>query len=165
MNTSNAKLHYLKNVLGIKSLIVPEGYHPRAIENDSRVELAYQTFSGGNVLFLGKGVQKNFSIEEMQLLEKIIVALKLKFEKTDIANVKCLSKVVLVKELLQKSYSYVFLLGDDIHSLFRVGINSEFEENGIKFFSTFHPSQMIENPDLKKEAWAGFKSIMESIPR
>lgn len=148
--------------------MIPEDYRPRTAVEEPQVEFSFQTFNAGNVLFLGRFTNKqnrNFSIEELQLLEKIIVALKLKFEKTDIANVFTNSKPHLIQQIKDKNYSYIFLLGEEMHSLFGTSSNSQLEEDGLKFFSTFHPAEMIQNPELKKDAWAGFKSIMESLPR
>ena len=168
----NIRLHYIKNVLGIKSVMVPEGYSPQAQETMEPLELVFQTFNQGQVLFLAhfeSDLDKNFSVEEMQLLEKIIVALKLNFSKTDIAKVKLSaskniqSKNELIEELKSKKYSFIFLLGNEISSLFQN--KNFFKENGLEFFTTFHPKEMIQNPDLKKEAWTGFKGIMENLPR
>lgn len=168
----NPRLQYIKNVLGIKSVIIPEGYTPKqraapTLESKPAEpqEFSFQTFNKGAVLFLSEysqDAQKNFSVEEMQLLEKIIVALKLKFEKTDIAKVKNANKSELTETLKSKNYSYVFLMGEGINLFNKKG---QFEESGIQFFPTFHPHDMIKNPDLKKEAWNGFKGIMENLPR
>lgn len=170
MTNENARLQYIKNVLGIKSVIIPEGFVSKSfLKSAAQEELpqfSFQTFNQGPVLFLSdfKGDKdKNFSVEELQLLEKIIVALKLNFQKTDIAKVKTNSRSMLVNELKLKNYSYVFLLGEGIIKLF--GQKNEFTDSGLKFFSTFHPQEMIKDPDLKKDAWAGFKSIMENLPR
>ncbi|MES2769693.1 MAG: hypothetical protein V4596_11170 [Bdellovibrionota bacterium] len=167
MTSTQTRLQYIKNVLGIKSIIIPEGYQPKArIFSQNPMEFAFQTFNNGQVLFLSSFAEekdKNFSVEELQLLEKIIVALKLKFEKTDIAKVKHASKSQLALDLKSKNYSYVFLLGETISSLFQR--KNQFEECGVNFFATFHPQDMIQNPDLKKEAWNGFKVIMENLPR
>ncbi len=169
MNASTVRLQYLKNVLGIKSIIVPENYEAkRPVAEEVPAEFSFQTFNKGSVLFLSlfeNEKERNYSVDELQLLEKIIVALKLKFEKTDIAKVKTTSQGQLLMELLSKNYSYVFLLGDGIQSFFRSQQNTQFEAGGLKLFSTFHPKDMIQNPDLKKEAWNGFKSIMENLPR
>jgi len=165
--TLNPRLQYIKNVLGIKSVIIPEGYTPKKrVASAEPQEIAFQTFNKGAVLFLSSfsaESEKNFSVEEMQLLEKIIVALKLNFSKTDIAKVKNANKAELTESLKSKNYSYVFLMGESISSLFNK--NGEFEDSGIRFFPTFHPQDMIQNPDLKKEAWNGFKGIMENLPR
>jgi hypothetical protein len=165
MTKENTRLQYIKNVLGIKSVIIPKDYVAK-ISTDSAAEFSFQTFNEGAVLFLShfkKDEDKNFSVEELQLLEKIIVALKLKFEKTDIAKVKVSTKERLVADLKSKKYSYIFLMGKEISDLFAQ--KNEFEENGVKFFATYHPQDMIKNPDLKKEAWFGFKNIMENLPR
>lgn len=169
MHTSNVRLQYLKNILGIKSIIVPENYAPRvAVVEDHPTEFSFQTFNKGSVLFAATfedDKNKNFSVDELQLLEKIIVALKLKFEKTDIAKVKASSKNQLITDIKSKNYSYVFLLGENILSLFKQKQNTQFEQDGVKLFATFHPQEMIQNPDLKKEAWGGFKTIMENLPK
>lgn len=147
--------------------MIPEGYaaQKRAAFSKDPQEFSFQTFNKGAVLFLSdytNDKEKNFSVEEMQLLEKIIVALKLRFEKTDIAKVKNASKTELIESLKSKNYSYVFLLGETINLFNKTG---EFEESGVRFYPTFHPQAMIQNPDLKKDAWNGFKSIMENLPR
>lgn len=165
MSNLNTRLQYLKNVLGIKSIIIPKNYVAKLSVSEP-TEFVFQTFNEGQVLFLSAfetATDKNFNVEELQLLEKIIVALKLKFEKTDIAKVKVKSKNQLVADLKSKNYSYVFLLGSEISDLFQQ--KNEFQESGIKFYATFHPQDMIKNPDLKKEAWFGFKGIMENLPR
>lgn len=167
MTLLNQRLQYLKNVLGIKSVMIPEGYTPPKVDLPQNPnEFSFQTFNKGSVLFLGSytaELDKKFSVDELQLLEKIIVALKLNFQKTDIAKVNASSKVELANDLKAKNYSYVFLLGNDISQLF--GRKGQFEESGVKFFSTFHPQEMIKNPELKKEAWGGFKTIMENLPK
>lgn len=169
MTNENVRLQYIKNVLGIKSVIVPENYEPLVIE-ERPLEFSFQTFNQGQVLFLShfEGEKdKTFSVEEMQLLEKIIVALKLKFQKTDIAKVNTYSKTQLTSELKNKNYSYVFLLGDEMAKIFdqKNDQKNEFVFEDLRFFTTFHPQDMIQNPDLKKDAWMGFKSIMETLPR
>lgn len=165
MRNESVRLQYIKDVLGIKSVIIPEGLAAQAQDN---VAFSFQTFNEGPVLFLSdfkEDGDKNFSVEELQLLEKIIIALKLDFQKTDIAKVKTDSKSQLAKALKSKNYSYVFLLGEGISKIFGSVGSTEFTDEGLKFFSTFHPQEMIKNPDLKKDAWAGFKSIMENLPR
>jgi hypothetical protein len=164
MTNQNIRLQYIKNVLGIKSLIIPKNFVAKMPAQTT--EFSFQTLNEGPVLFLSHfegDADKNFSVEELQLLEKIIVALKLKFEKTDIAKVKTSSKAQLVADLKSKKYSYVFLMGEKLSQLFNQ--KNQFEESGLKFFATFHPKDMIKNPDLKKEAWFGFKNIIESLPR
>src|SRR3990167_8501367 len=99
----NIRLQYIKNVMGIKSVILPIDY---VAKMSSKVavpcDFSFQTLNDGQVLFLSHfegDKDKNFTVEELQLLEKIIVALKLKFEKTDIAKVNAQSKVQLILDL------------------------------------------------------------------
>jgi hypothetical protein len=164
MTNENIRLQYIKNVLGIKSVILPKDF--RGSSAVGAIEFSFQTSNQGPVLFLSHFEDENdkkFSVEELQLLEKIIVALKLNFQKTDIAKVKASSTSQLVNDLQSKNYSYIFLLGEDISKQF--GQKNEFTDSGLRFFPTFHPQEMIQNPELKKNAWAGFKSIMENLPR
>lgn len=178
MTSENIRLQYIKNVLGIKSVIIPRDFAPKyssekvpgsfllSSVQSCENEFIFQTLNQGPVLFLSSfddEMNKNFSVEELQLLEKIIVALKLNFQKTDIAKVKVNSRSQLVSDLKSKNYSYIFLLGEGISKLFNQ--KNEFTDSNLKFFTTFHPQEMIKNPNLKKDAWAGFKSIMENLPR
>lgn len=166
MTSENIRLQYIKNVLGIKSVIIPRDFAPKYSSEIEPCEFFFQTLNQGPVLFLSNfedKKDKNYSVEELQLLEKIIVALKLNFQKTDIAKVKANSRSQLVNDLKSKNYSYIFLLGEGISKLFHQ--KNEFTDSSLKFFPTFHPQEMIENPELKKDAWAGFKSIMENLPR
>jgi hypothetical protein len=166
-----ARLHYLKNVLGIHSFIAAEDYSQATA---TELEFFFQTQNKGNVLFLSafdEHESSNFSVDELQLLEKIIVALKLKFSHVDIAQVP-LSQVprssqALAQVLEEKNYSYVFLLGEKIAESFQTKnwLNSEVKVQNISFFSTFHPQDMLQKPDLKKDAWRGFQSILQHLPR
>ncbi len=173
--TANTKIDYLKNVLGIKSIMLPINYEPSTVSNSQdlarqeTVEMSFQTRGGGGVLFLGSSSgdsQETFTVQELQLLEKIIVALKLRFEKTSIAKIQKTPREALLSYLQENQFSYIFLLDSGVTALFPEShLNEEVVINNMRLFNTFHPKEMIDNPELKKDAWAGFKKIMENLPR
>lgn len=166
----NPRVDYLKNVLGIKSVMLPKNFEKSTTSlTPTPIEVAFQTRGNGPVLFLGqfqKQTEAAFAIDELQLLEKIIVALKLRFEATCIAKVAQVTPENLFQFLNENQFSYVIVLGNSFdHILPETKLNEEVVINNIKLLNTFHPREMIDNPDLKKDAWVGFKKIMENLPR
>jgi hypothetical protein len=61
-------------------------------------------------------------------------------------------------------------LGEKVSQLFhQKELNKEFDlhldDSKLKFFSTYHPKEMLQKPDLKKTAWQGFQTIMGNLPK
>lgn len=169
VNSENIKIKYLKEVLGIRQVLVSQAMSEKVVAPVNArhsLELLFDTQNPqSEVLFLSE--KAALGIEELQLLEKIIVALKIPFQKTDIAylNNSIEDKSQLIDFLSSKNYRFVFIQGQDLATHFSANswFGNTFEFNGITFFTTFHPRDMIQNTDLKKEAWSFFKSIISKI--
>lgn len=181
METSKIRLKYLKDVLGIKQVLISDqlrALHKERAELEATMVVASSTTEvqsynlifqvnskDADVLFLSH--QRSLSIEEMQLLEKIILALKIPFNKVDIAHVQesLYSKEGVSKTLQNSCYKYVFLQGEELSRALSNSnwFGSVYEFNTVKVFTTFHPQDMIRNPDLKKEAWTFFKTIIPTL--
>lgn len=172
---TEARLHYLKNVLGIHSVLGDFSLNAQSTLEPECDELSYQIQNHGNILFLAaslKNRQRQFLVEELQLLEKIIVALKLQFSKVDMAywntSIQSFCKQNLKKHLQAKSYDYVFYFGSEGTKLFGLhedALNKEFVDGKERFFITLHPQEMLQKPESKKEIWNGFQKIIPHLPR
>ncbi len=170
MATPHIRAQYLKDVLGVRSILIPEDVasQPSALirNQESSLELKYQTFNEGPFLFVSWFEDQNkHSIEELQLLEKIIIALKVPFQKTSIAVLqaeKSLLSLASVRKVTQ-GYPYVFLLGQVWSELLKINYGEERTIENQTYYLTFDTKDLMENPENKKMAWNQFKLIMPKL--
>lgn len=169
------RANYLKEVLGVQSVLVSPAESIIApetalseINTSQDLKLEYQTFNEGPFLFLGwSDLNSKLNIEEFQLLEKIIVALKIPFQKTSIALVQIEKSLLSLSQVVQvtRGYSFVFLMGDVWMDLFQLRFGQERVLDGQTFYSTYDVRSLIENSDNKKNAWNQFKLIIPKLQK
>lgn len=171
MATPHTRVQYLKDVLGIRSVLMPEQISTPQIagiveQAQPVAELQYQTFNDGPFIFVSwSEEQKKYSIEELQLLEKIIFALKIPFQKTSIAVLPIEKSMLTLSEIrkVTRGYPYVFLMGQVWSELLKISYGEERTIENQTYYLTFDPKDLMENQDNKKTAWNQFKQIMPNL--
>lgn len=165
------RANYLSEVLGVQSVLVSpaQTIEPKTQVADNmspELKLEYQTFNEGPFLFLGwSDLNSKLNIEEFQLLEKIIVALKIPFQKTSIALVQTEKSLLSLSQIVQatRGYSFVFLMGDIWSEHFQLKYGQERALENQTFYSTYDLKSLLENAENKKNAWNQFKLIMPKL--
>lgn len=170
LNQQNARALYLKNVLGIQNVILPKDHAtaPAIGVTAPSLDIQFQTFNEGPFLFLNyKDSQDSLDVEEMQLLEKIIVALKIPFHKTSIATTQGEFSQISLESLkgVTAGFEYIFLLGEVWSSVVQLVCGEQRNIEKQIFYSTYDLKSLIENADYKKLAWGQFKQIMPELQK
>lgn len=170
---TQTRLYYLKNVLGICSVMGDLSLDP--FSKSDHGQLYYQAQNHGKVLFMTSSFEDHLQLlhsEELQLLEKIIIALKLSFSNVDIvtwAIDRNLFSMESLKKVLQgHQYQYIFYFGTEGLSLVtqkQKSLHQEISEGNVSFFVTLHPQEMLQKPEIKKEIWAGLQKVISNLPR
>jgi hypothetical protein len=165
------RANYLKEVLGVQSVLVSPVQSAKAITHAAdnttpELKLEYQTFNEGPFLFLEwSDLNSKLNIEEFQLLEKIIVALKIPFEKTSIALVQTEKSLLSLSQIVQatRGYSFVFLMGGIWSEYFQLKFGQERVLDNQTFYLTYDLKSLLENAENKKNAWNQFKLIISKL--
>lgn len=156
IETEEFKLHYLKEVLGISSLLRPEGESKRYgpldfLEFDGalREERLRETFE---VLVLAVEQRRNiFESAEVQMLERILGALKL--SKAEVLTLWTEPEGAEQKiDWLRKNLQYksmVIFVGEDVVTLSQDG--------NLKICPS--PTRMLQDEGLKKITWEKLKNL------
>ncbi len=121
-------------------------------------------------VFIMDSYSRFFKDESGELLVKILKAMNIASDSVYICNAE---KLQLFKEkVLKSSPRIIIALGTKAAQLL---LNSEnsihevrgklFTFQGINVMPTYHPSRLLENPELKRHVWEDMKVVMETIGR
>lgn len=127
-------MNYLKEVLGLRSVILP----------------VQKTQQNTKIFFVGS--KKPFNNQEQELFEKITIAMKLSETDFQIMN-STESEISAQIEFLQKS-RYIICFDQALYEYVSVLCPH------VQVLRISHPGEMIQNPNLKKQAWEILKTVI-----
>jgi len=136
LKTMNSYLNYLKEVLGLRSVILP----------------VQATQQSTKIFFIAD--KNQFNKEEQELFEKITIAMKLSEVDFQLLN-STESDVSAQTEYLQKS-RYIICFDQALYDYLSVLCPH------VQVLRIAHPGEMIKNPNLKKQAWEILKTVIST---
>lgn len=134
-------LHYLEQVLGLKSVILPQ---------QEPVLEAVPPSPEVRVLFVS---EKPLSSEALELFQKMRQAMKLSETATKIISASQVSNSEL--QLLALSANRVVCFSKALFEALPVEVETK--------FYTYSPEDLLKNQALKKAAWEDLKQVMKSL--
>jgi hypothetical protein len=139
-------LWYLENVLGLKTLVLPELQSP--IETDAVV--AEPVVKPPQVLFIQ---ERTWSPAAGELFHKMREAMKLSIDQV----------AVLFADQASASELQVAIMSADRVVSFSQGIFQNLQKEPENKFLTHSPEDLLKRPELKKQAWDDLKLVMKSL--
>ena len=133
MEKSSLKVYfkYVQEVLGIRQIFTKSSSMESAVQENITVLIAVKDL-------------KSYNLEENNLLEKMISALKLTPEQMLIIDRADLAPL----------------------SRYRLNLNDEAADSlttDPSLFNTWSPRHLLQNPGLKKDAWAVMQKLLQKI--
>jgi hypothetical protein len=135
-------LWYLENVLGLKTLVWPEIQSPVIVEEPKP--------KAAQVLFIQ---ERAWSPSASDLFHKMREAMKLTSDQVN----------VVFADQVSSSELQVAVMAADRVVAFSKNIFQTLNKEPENKFVTFSPEEMLQRPDLKKQAWEDLKQVMKSL--
>ncbi len=139
-------LWYLENVLGLKTLVLPE--MPSPVETEAIVE--EPVVKPPQVLFIE---ERALSAAASELFHKMREAMKLSSEQV----------TVLFADKASASELQVAVMSADRVVSFSKNIFQNLQKEPEHKFLTHSPEELLKRPELKKQAWDDLKLVMKSL--
>jgi len=136
-------LWYLENVLGLKTLVWPETQSPVAVLEEPKPKAA-------QVLFIQ---DRAWSPAAAELFHKMREAMKLTSEQV----------TVVFADQVSASELQVAVMAADRVVVFSKNVFQALNKEPENKFVTHSPEEMLQRPDLKKQAWEDLKQVMKSL--
>lgn len=176
MNLDRAQLDYCRAVLGLERVLVPRATLVAQYQGqDSCVEKTVEirgALTGARVLALVPLEKRDFPLhgEADQLLEKMLLAMKLKPNEVAMATWQADANLAVPEEIAQLANSAgtrpIVVFGGQA-SAQSIAETTALGEWGVwgdsRILATYSPRELLQSPDQKRLAWVHLQAVMKHL--